>query len=73
MVGPMTGHLHIADASGTDGEGLQILDGDIDFQALGRALRDVAPSASFIPEIWRGHKNDGAGFWRAFELLEPLL
>ena len=69
----MTGHLHIADASGTDGEGLQILDGEIDFRMLGRELRRVLPGVSFIPEIWQGHKNDGEGFWRALELLEPLL
>ena len=72
-VGPHVGHLHLGDASGVDGEGLQILDGEIDFQMLRRELRRVSPEASFIPEIWQGHKNDGAGFWRAFELLEPLL
>jgi N-acetylneuraminate synthase len=63
----------LGDASGVDGEGLQILDGEIDFRMLRRELRRVSPEASFIPEIWQGHKNDGAGFWRAFELLEPVL
>lgn len=72
-VGPVTTHLHIADASGTDGEGLQIGDGDIDVPALARVLGEVAPTASFIPEIWQGHKNGGQGFWRALDLLEPHL
>ena len=73
IVGPHVGHLHIADASGVDGEGLQILDGDIDWRMLSRELQALAPDASFIPEIWQGHKNDGAGFWRALELLENLI
>ena len=73
MVGPCTSHLHIADASGVDGEGLQVKDGEIDFPVMGRILREVAPGASFIPEIWQGHKNDGQAFWRALELLEADL
>ena len=72
-IGPVASHLHIADAAGSDGEGLQIGEGDIDIPALGRALSDCAPHASFIPEIWQGHKNDGQGFWRALNLLEPYL
>ncbi len=69
-VGPHTAHLHIADASGVDGEGLQINEGDIDFRGLASALDRLAPEASFIPEIWQGHKNDGEGFWLAAERLE---
>ena len=72
-VGPHTAHLHIADASGVDGEGLQINEGDIDFPAMGRDLKVFAPAASFIPEIWQGHKNGGEGFWRALERLEDHL
>ena len=72
-VGPHTAHLHIADASGVDGEGLQINEGDIDFPELGRILHSVAPNASFIPEIWQGHKNGGEGFWRALDRLEGIL
>ena len=72
-VGPYSTHLHIVDALGVDGEGLQINEGEIDFPALGRDLRAVAPDASFIPEIWQGHKNGGAGFWCALERLEHYL
>ena len=72
-VGPYISHLHIADAAGVDGEGLQINSGEIDFPALGRQLRTVAPHASFIPEIWQGHKNEGADIWLALERLEHLL
>jgi sialic acid synthase SpsE/sugar phosphate isomerase/epimerase len=73
LVGPYVAHLHIADAKGSDGEGLQIGEGELDWVAFGRYLKKYAPNASFIPEIWQGHKNTGAGFWQAFDLLESYL
>lgn len=72
QVGPYTAHLHIADAKGTDGEGLQVGDGEMDFAALCSQFRNVCPDASFMPEIWQGHKNHGEGFWTALELLEKF-
>jgi len=73
QIAPYTAHLHIGDAKGLNGEGLQIGDGIIDFKKTGNILKLMAPSASFIPEIWQGHKNDGEGFWRALEALEPYM
>lgn len=70
QVAPFTAHLHIVDAENVDGEGLQIGEGEIDFAELAQQLKKLAPAASFIPEIWQGHKNDGEGFWQALELLE---
>ena len=67
---PFTAHLHLADASGVDGEGLQIGDGVIDWVQLFEQLAARAPKASFIPEIWQGHKNGGEGAWMALERLE---
>jgi sialic acid synthase SpsE/sugar phosphate isomerase/epimerase len=72
-VGPHSAHLHIADASGIDGEGLQIDEGEIDLVAMGRSLAKSAPGVSFIPEIWQGHKNHGEGFWKALDRLESHL
>lgn len=72
-VGPYAAHLHVVDASGVDGEGLQIGEGDIDFAVVGKVLKTHAPQASFIPEIWQGHKNNGAGFWLALDRLEEHL
>jgi sugar phosphate isomerase/epimerase len=69
-LGPHAAHLHFGDAKGLDGEGLQIGDGEIDFDAVGEVLRRHAPGASFIPEIWQGHKNMGEGFWIALDRLE---
>ncbi|PSO15975.1 acetylneuraminic acid synthetase [Bradyrhizobium sp. MOS003] len=70
QLGPHTAHLHFGDAKGLDGEGLQIGEGEIDFDEIGKVLRKHAPTASFIPEIWQGHKNMGEGFWTALERLE---
>lgn len=73
IVGPLTRHLHVVDAEGVDGEGLQIGDGTIDFAMVADVLDRTAPDAGFIPEIWQGHKDDGAGFWLALERLEQWL
>ncbi|MBL1209490.1 N-acetylneuraminate synthase family protein [Geminocystis sp. GBBB08] len=73
QVGPFVAHLHIADSEGLDGEGLQIGEGEIDFSTFAEDLDKIALNASFIPEIWQGHKNDGEGFWVAFEKLESYL
>jgi sialic acid synthase SpsE/sugar phosphate isomerase/epimerase len=72
-IAPFSAHLHLGDAWGLNGEGLQIGDGDIDFKRLGEILRKGSPQASFIPEIWQGHKNGGEGFWLALERLEATL
>lgn len=73
QVAPITAHLHMGDARGVNGEGLQIGEGTIDFPRLGKILQARCPTASFIPEIWQGHKNDGEGFWIALERLEGTL
>lgn len=72
-VAPVTVHLHLGDAQGLNGEGLQIGEGDIDFAKLGAILDAGCPQASFIPEIWQGHKNGGEGFWMGLERLEGAL
>ena len=72
-IAPLTAHLHLGDARGVNGEGLQIGDGELDFDRLGAVLAEGCPDASFIPEIWQGHKNGGEGFWIALEKLEGKL
>ena len=69
-VSPYTAHMHIADAAGIDGEGLQIGDGEIEFSSIMNTIASLMPSVSFIPEIWQGHKNRGQGFWVALDRLE---
>jgi sialic acid synthase SpsE/sugar phosphate isomerase/epimerase len=70
LVAPYTAHLHVVDALGVDGEGVQIGDGDVDFEMLAKELQQFVPGCQFIPEVWQGHKNQGAGFWCALEFLE---
>jgi sugar phosphate isomerase/epimerase len=70
---PHTAHLHVVDARGVDGEGLQIGEGEIDFGDLGEVLDRHCPHAGFIPEVWQGHQNGGEGFWTALDRLEGWL
>ena len=72
-VAPYSSHLHLGDASGVNGEGLQIGDGDIDWTSLWALIDQYAKDASFIPEIWQGHKNNGEGFWIALDKLNGLI
>lgn len=67
---PHTVHMHVVDAKGVDGEGVQIGDGDVDFHLLRDCVNKYAPEVQFIPEVWQGHKNKGEGFWSALEFLE---
>jgi len=73
-IAPYSAHLHIADASGVDGEGLQIGDGEIDFVTMCSELMNHGENdISFIPEVWQGHKDNGKGFWQALDKLQGLL
>ncbi|MDR0673994.1 MAG: N-acetylneuraminate synthase family protein [Zoogloeaceae bacterium] len=68
---PHTAHLHIADALGDNGEGVPMGEGGIDWPRTWAQIR-AFPEISFIPEIWQGHKDHGAGFWSALEFLMNL-
>ena len=72
-IAPYTAYLHLGDASGVNGEGLQIGDGEINFEKFGKILNQKFKNIPFIPEIWQGHKNQGQGFWTALERLKGLI
>ena len=72
-IAPYTAYLHLGDASGLNGEGLQIGDGEINFEKFAKILNQKFKNIPFIPEIWQGHKNHGEGFWKALNLLEEKL
>ena len=72
-IAPFSAHLHLGDAKGLNGEGLQVGEGEINFARLGSILKKGCPFATFIPEVWQGHKNGGEGFWVALERLEGTL
>jgi N-acetylneuraminate synthase len=67
---PYTVHYHISDGTGIDGEGIQIGEGNVEFDKLYPIINDLSPDASFIPEVWQGHKNNGEGFWISLERME---
>ena len=69
-VAPFVNHLHIVDAEGVDGEGVQIGKGNVDFHVVSQNLESGCPGVQFIPEVWQGHKNSGEGFWHALDYLE---
>jgi N-acetylneuraminate synthase len=73
MLLPHSIHLHLADATGVSGEGVQIGEGDIDFAAIAELLAKMAPGVPFIPEIWQGHLRNGAGFIEGLRRLEMFL
>ncbi|MFT8391840.1 MAG: TIM barrel protein, partial [Sporolactobacillus sp.] len=70
---PFVAHLHVVDASGVDGEGLQIGAGSVDFGTFFKQYQALMPEATFIPEIWQGHKNNGEGSWIALDRIERIL
>ena len=68
---PHSAHLHVADALGVNGEGVVMGTGDVVWpDTWAKIVR--FPSVSFIPEVWQGHKSQGAGFWSALEFLGRL-
>lgn len=73
ILAPHAAHLHLVDAAGSDAEGLQIEEGEIDWAVAGEQLNRLAPHAGFIPEIWQGHVGGGQGFWTALDRLERIL
>jgi N-acetylneuraminate synthase len=68
---PFSAHLHVADAAGVNGEGVLMGTGDVDWPATWKQIARY-PHVSFIPEVWQGHKDHGAGFWNALDMLQAL-
>lgn len=64
---PYTRHIHFADGYGLDGEGVQIGEGDIDFNKIMPIFNNY--KETWVPEIWRGHLINGQGFLIALEKL----
>jgi N-acetylneuraminate synthase len=68
---PYTEYLHVADAVGVDGEGIQIGEGEINFERLMSLYKNF--EGPIITEIWRGHERKGRGFKQAAETLSKYL
>ncbi|MBC7288616.1 MAG: N-acetylneuraminate synthase family protein, partial [Armatimonadetes bacterium] len=63
-------HVHVADASGVDGEGLQIGMGEVDFHQL--LPRLVSLGLPLLMEVWLGHHSGGEGFVVAVSRLTEI-
>lgn len=68
---PYTAHLHISDAKGVDGEGLQIDEGCIDFEKVFAELKEC--DAGFVTEIWQGHKFGGKDLFESMKRLKSYV
>ncbi|EKD44670.1 MAG: hypothetical protein ACD_71C00052G0001 [uncultured bacterium (gcode 4)] len=67
---PVTKYIHIADAAKSNGEGLQIGDGTIDFETILPHL--VKTDLWCLVEIWQGHKFGGEKFIEAIKKLKAI-
>jgi N-acetylneuraminate synthase len=67
IVQPYVRHLHFSDATGIDGEGLQIGDGDIDWADVCEVF--AHHQYGWTPEIWNGHHDHGIKFVEAHRRL----
>lgn len=54
-------HFHLADAEGSEGEGLQFGEGDLPFDKVIPILNKYK-NKSFAIEVWKGHEHMGKGF-----------
>ncbi len=61
-------HLHISDATGVNGEGVQMHEGEIEFDEVLCQFMDT--DCSWVTEIWAGHTNNGQGTHKSMMELE---
>lgn len=66
---PRVKHIHISDGIGTDGEGIQVGEGDVPWSKLMPEI--LGANVTMSPEIWMGHRDQGEGFMKALRNLKP--
>ena len=65
---PLCSHIHLSDASGTDGEGVEFGKGELE------NFKDILGLGQInVLEIWEGHLNDGEGFYKGLEYISKNL
>ena len=64
---PLVKHIHLSDAIGINGEGIQIGDGDVPWDKLMPEI--LKTNVNMTPEIWMGHRYRGEGFISALKKL----
>jgi len=65
---PRVKHVHLSDGVGTDGEGIQVDEGDVPWQTLMSEI--LKAQVTISPEIWMGHRDNGEGFITALNRLK---
>jgi sialic acid synthase SpsE/sugar phosphate isomerase/epimerase len=65
---PFVKHIHLSDGIGTDGEGIQIDEGEVPLKTLMPEILSAHTTVS--PEIWMGHRYNGEGFIIALKRLK---
>jgi len=70
-VKPYTNHIHIGDAFGLSGEGMQLGSGDIDLKAV-LPMLDLE-NTSYVIEVWLAHKNNFEGFVVGLNKIKNML
>lgn len=65
------GHIHISDGKGTDGEGLQIGEGDLPLKEILDYINPI--QVGVVPEVWQSHHDNFAGMKLAWERMEKIL
>jgi|TARA_R110001583_G_scaffold72898_3_gene203542 N-acetylneuraminate synthase len=65
---PYVSHMHISDATGLNGEGIQMFEGEIDFNSVFNATKGY--EFSWVTEIWSGHLYNGSGTYKALRDIE---
>lgn len=64
LLAPHARHLHVSDAEGIDGEGVQFGMGDLDHLDV-----IFAHNSRKVLEVWQGHLGEGRGFLSAIDYL----
>ena len=64
-------HWHVSDASGADGEGMQLGDGDPESNKIIRYA--LSQNGLKVIEVWQGHFNDYSGFKTALNSIPKLI
>ncbi len=64
-------HIHIGDAKGVDGEGIQIDEGEINFKKFFDLMKDY--HGTIVNEIWMGYTNEFLGFKIATQKIKKYL
>ena len=66
---PLISHIHIADYSGVDGEGVETGSGELDVERILEVINKNNLRVPIVIEEWQGHLNSYKGFGNALQTL----